>query len=73
MTAPGEWIHIADHAWELYGLNVHYTLHQENDQWVVRSFTQTHGGDTAKNAEESAPTVEQAKQIVDRWESRRQP
>lgn len=70
MTAPGEWIHIADHAWEMHTTGVHYTLHQENDQWVARSFALSHSGETSKGAEESAPTIEQAKHIVDRWQSR---
>ncbi|HEX4391556.1 MAG TPA: hypothetical protein VH084_08430 [Mycobacterium sp.] len=69
MTAPGEWIHIAGHAWEFYGTGAHYTLHHESDRWVARRFSLSDEGDATKDVEESAPTIEEAKQIVHRWES----
>ena len=68
---PGEWIHIAGDAWEFYGTGVHYTVHEENSRWVTRRFSVSHDGDEDEEVEESAPTFEEAKQIVRRWESAR--
>ena len=70
MTAPNEWIHIAGDACEFYSSGVQYTVHKENDHWIARSFSLSHGGDAAKKDEESAPTIEQAQHIVHEWESR---
>lgn len=71
MTAPGEWIHIADHAWELHGTGAQYTVHQEGDQWVARRFSLSHGGDATREAEQPAPSLEEAKGIVQRWDSQK--
>ncbi len=71
MTAPGTWIHIAGDAWELYETGVHYTLHKESGAWVTRRFWLSQGGDETADAEESASTMDKAKDIVHRWESQR--
>jgi hypothetical protein len=68
VTAPGEWLHIAGDAWELYGTGVHYTLHKESSEWVARRFWLSQGGDETKDAEEPASTIDEAKRIVHRWE-----
>lgn len=71
MTAPGKWIHIAGEAWERYDKGVQYTLHKESDQWIVRRYSLNYEGGATKDVEESAPTIDEGKDIVDRWVSKR--
>jgi len=68
MTASREWMHIGDDAWERYGTRVHYTVHEENDRWVARGYSLRDGSES-KEVEESAHTLENAKRLVQDWES----
>ena len=68
MTYSHDWIHIGDDAWERYGTGVHYTVHEETDRWVARGYS-LHDGNESKEVEESANTLENAKRLVQDWES----
>lgn len=69
MTSPGQWIHIADHAWDRHGMGREYTIHKGTNPWVARGFSVSANGDAVIENEESTKTLESAKQLVQEWDS----
>lgn len=68
MSDRGEWKKIGEGAYELFGVGVHYIAHQRGDDWVARGFSLRDGITEVKEAEGSAPNLDDAKRIAQQWQ-----